>query len=106
MRKFGGSSQKKKQSDAAAVRLDFYLLFVWAILLVVVMSCHGNAFLSQINLKNTQAAATDDKPKAPLGDVESDVVFFDASKRETHHKGSKYKKLFKRLRSSTHKCQV
>jgi intraflagellar transport protein 52 len=52
------------------------------------------------------AAATDDKPKAPLGDVESDVVFFDASKRETHHKGSKYKKLFKRLRSSTHKCQV
>lgn len=41
----------------------------------------------------------------PLGDVDSEVVFFDASKRESHHKGSKYKKLFKRLRASTHKCQ-
>jgi len=51
------------------------------------------------------AAGAEEKPKQPLGDVESEVVFFDSSKRETHHKNSKYKKLFKRLRSSTHKCQ-
>ena len=66
----------------------------------------GGPGMGRLGRVCAQAAATDDKPKEPLGDVESDVVFFDASKRESHHKGSKYKKLFKRLRSSTHKCQV
>lgn len=46
------------------------------------------------------------EPKVPLKDVESEVFFFDGNKRESHHKNSKYKKLFKRLRSSTHKCQA